>query len=53
MDALRDAPPWADLDFPTAQLGIGVNDQGPNVLPNIQHNTFGMDPVSVLLSHLL
>src|SRR5271156_504516 len=50
MDALRGVA-WADLDFPTAQLRIGINDQCPDVLPNIQHDAFGMDPVNVLLSH--
>src|SRR5271169_3262985 len=50
MDALRDAA-RADLDFPAAQLGIEIDDQRANVLPDIQHNAFGMDPVNVLLSH--
>src|SRR5271165_7144105 len=42
MDALCDAA-RADLDFPTAQLGIGIDDQRSNVLPDIQHDAFRMD----------
>src|SRR6516162_3672019 len=34
MDARRGAPLRADLDFPTAQVSLGVDDQRSNVLPN-------------------
>jgi hypothetical protein len=52
MDACR-AAPWADLDFPTVLLRLRIDDQGANILPNIEHNTFGMNPVGISLNHCL
>lgn len=51
MDTLGRAPSWADLDFPAAQLSLRINDQCPDILPDVQHHTFRVDPVLVLLGH--
>jgi hypothetical protein len=48
----RRAPPRAHFDFPTAQLSLGIDDQRADILPDIQYDSFGMDPVRVCFSHL-
>ncbi len=43
----------ADLDFLTKKLFPGVNNQRPNVLPNIKHSMFAVNPVNLLFDHVL
>ncbi len=43
----------ADLDFPAKQFLPGIDDQRPNVLPNIQHRMFDMNPLNICFSHQL
>lgn len=45
-------PSRADFDFPPAQLWLGIDDQRPDVLPDVEHDGFGMDSVIVLFRHL-
>src|SRR5205807_1917141 len=46
-------PRWADIDLLATQLFPSIDDQGPYVLSNIKYRMFSMNPLNVLLDHLL
>ena len=53
MNPFRVAAPRADFDFPAAQCRHRIDDQGPDILSDIEDDRLRMDPVDVFLGHFL
>src|SRR5579875_172939 len=51
MDLLCVVPFQANLDFLAEKFLASVNDQCSDILSDIQHCMFGMNPLAVLLNH--